>query len=188
MLARPQNHSRFNQASAHHVRAGSRRRARTDEQVVHDQSLRPLLLAIGATSRYHFVMTIFDPELRGFVQLRDFALAGRIGVFEYRNHAVVDGSADLLRVNIYLSRDGTFVTIWNGLVEPWLAEAQFELPAPAKELLDFEQQYCEPLFRGHIETDAEAVVIFHALRLEDASRALPQLLTGAPHDLRCEQL
>jgi hypothetical protein len=129
----------------------------------------------------------FRPENHGFVQLVDFKLAGTINTYEYRNHAVVDGNVDVLRLNIYLSCDDTFVNIWSGLIEPMLAEARFDLPAPNSDL-DFQQMYCEPLFRGYLETDADAEVVLRALRIGASSSALPQVLRGAPNDLRCERV
>ena len=73
-------------------------------------------------------MTAFDPVSAGFFRLLDFQFPGNIDVYEYHNHAAVNGRADVLRINIYLSRDGSYVTIWNGLIEPALAEVRFDLP------------------------------------------------------------
>jgi hypothetical protein len=128
-------------------------------------------------------MTV-DPTDHGFVHLTDFKLGNQIDTYECRNHAAVDGHVDLLRLNIYLSRDGAFVTIWNGLVEPWLAEPQFELSAD----LDLGQLYSATLFRGHIDTDADMAVILRCLRVTEKSTGLPNVLRGAPHDIRCEPL
>ena len=130
-------------------------------------------------------MSGFDPLSLGFVRLRDFQIPGGVDVYEIRNHQFVDGNSDFLRINIYLSKDGDFVTIWNGLVEPFLAEAQFELPDSMKDF-SFEDAYREPLFRGYIEKNDTAEIILNALRLKNCS--LPQVLKGAPHDLRCELL
>lgn len=52
--------------------------------------------------------------------------------------------------------------------------------------LDFTQLYREDLFRGYIASADEAAVILRALRLITAARTLPQMLRGAPHDLRVE--
>lgn len=130
--------------------------------------------------------TEFDPEAFGFVKLRDFQIPGGVDVFEYRNHAAVDGKADVLRLNIYLTRDGAFVTIWCGLLEPTMTEGLFELPGAPD--LDFNALYCEPLFRGYIERNADAAVILKAVRVEGRHHSVPQVLAGAPHDLRCELL
>jgi hypothetical protein len=129
----------------------------------------------------------FTPQNHRFVRLAGFKLGGTIDVYEYANHAVVDGRADILRLNIYLCRDGAFVNVWNGLIEPMFAEARFELSGAAGEL-DFQPMYSETLFRGYLETDAEAAVVLRTLRISAASLALPQVLRGAPSDLKCEFL
>ena len=129
-------------------------------------------------------MTAFDPVSAGFVRLLDFQFAGNIDVYEYHNHAAVNGRADVLRINIYLSRDGSYVTIWNGLIEPALAEVRFDLPGD----LCFKDLYCEPLFCGHIESAADATIILNALRLTGGRHSVPHVLTGGPHDFRCEPL
>ena len=131
-------------------------------------------------------MIDFDPAAHGFVQLEAFEFPGGIAAYEYRNHAAVDGRADMLRLNIYLSRDGSYVTIWAGLIEPAIAEAAFELDQLRD--LSFADVYCETLFRGHIDNADVAGVILTALRLRDEAHAMPQILAGAPHDLRCEPL
>ena len=129
-------------------------------------------------------MQPFDPESTGFIRLRNFKIPVGVDVYELRNHAVVDGMVDVLRINIYLSKDGSFVTIWNGLVEPMLAEGQFDIP----DLPSFQDIYCETLFRGHIEFGEDALVILKALRIDSGRHGLPQRLVGAPSDLRCEAL
>ena len=133
-------------------------------------------------------MSKFNPEKFGFVKLADFEFPGPVAVFELGNHPAVDGRVDVLRLNIYLSRDGSFVNIWNGLVEPMFAEAKFELPKELADFIDFNTQYHEQLFRGYIATNEEAEVVLHTLRVKQESRSLPQVLLGAPHDLRCEML
>lgn len=60
----------------------------------------------------------FDPAAVGFTRLADFKIAGTLDTFEFANHGTIDGKADLLRLNIYFARDGDFVTIWCGLLEP----------------------------------------------------------------------
>ncbi len=94
----------------------------------------------------------------------------------------VDGMVDVLRINIYLSKDGALVTIWNGLVEPILAEGQFDIP----DLPSFQDIYCETLFRGYIEWNEEALVILKALRIDSGQHSALQRLAGARNDLRCE--
>jgi hypothetical protein len=131
----------------------------------------------------------FDPLRHGFVLLREFQFPGRVSVYEHANHPAVDGAPDFLRLNLYLSKDGTYVTIWHGLLEPIAAEAK--LPALANMPADFDlfSSYCETLFRGHIDSAEAAAHIFRALRIEQSREhyALPQVLAvGADNKLRCD--
>ena len=63
-------------------------------------------------------MEPFDPLRFGFILLRDFQFPGGDGmrVYEFANHPAVDGTSDFLRLNLYLTRDRDYVTIWNGLL------------------------------------------------------------------------
>lgn len=128
-------------------------------------------------------MKPFEPEQFGFVRI-DYAPSG-IAFYEYGDHTVVDGRTDVMRINIYMSRDGHFTCIWNGHIEPTMTQSMFKLPSPADDL-DFTQIYCEQLFRGYIASEEEATVILSALRIVHAAKSLPQVLRGAPDDLRCE--
>ena len=130
-------------------------------------------------------MEPFEPERFGFVRI-DYA-PGKLAFYEYRNHEVVDGRTDVMRLNIYMSRDGAFTCIWNGLLEPSMTQGMFELPPPA-DAIDFHDIYCEQLFRGYIESMEEATVILRALRIDEMAKSLPQVLRGAPHELCCEAL
>jgi len=130
------------------------------------------------------IKQLFDPETTGFIRLRNFQIPVGIDIYELRNHAVVDGMVDMLRINIYMSKDGSFITIWNGLVEPMLAEGQFDIP----DLPSFQVIYCETLFRGYIERNEEALVILKALRIDSGRHGVPQRLAGAPNDLQCVAL
>ena len=125
----------------------------------------------------------FDPTQFGFVQLKDFRIADSVSVYEYQNHSAVDGTKDFLRLNLYLTLDGTYVTIWHGLLEPLFAEAEFadgrlaSVARPAD--MDFIHSYNEDLFRGDIDSEETAEHIFKALRVGAGERyALPQVLTG----------
>ena len=71
---------------------------------------------------------------------------------------------DFLRLNIYLTQDGPFVTIWSGLFDPALSEGV--LPVSLPDGFDFRETYNQDLFRGYIETDAAASVVLKSLRLE----------------------
>jgi hypothetical protein len=125
----------------------------------------------------------FDPTQFGFVQLQDFRIADSVAVYEYKNHPAVDGRKDFLRLNLYLSLDGTYVTIWHGLLEPLFAEAEFadgRLASVAKPAsMEFIHSYNEDLFRGDIDSTETARHIFKALRVGPGGRyALPEVLTG----------
>lgn len=134
----------------------------------------------------------FDPTQFGFVQLRDFRIADSVTVYEYKNHQAVDGTKEFLRLNLYLTVDGTYVTIWYGLLEPLFAEAEFvegRLASVAKPAdMDFIHSYNEDLFRGDIDSAETAEHIFKALRVGKSGRyAVPSLLTGGKDNtLTCD--
>jgi len=73
------------------------------------------------------------------------------------------------RLNVHLTQDGEFVTIWSGLFDPGLDEDAIGWKAP--EGFSFAEQYNQDLFRGFIATKEEAEVILAALRLENYSPA-----------------
>ncbi len=127
----------------------------------------------------------FDPSLWNFVKLRDFEYPGGPLVYEYNNHPIVDGAPDFLRLNVYLSKDGDFITIWFGPIDPTFAEARLEgVEKPAD--FSFHDQYDEPLFRGYIDSHEAAGYILKALRL-DGRYAVPQVLSGGEDNkLRCD--
>lgn len=139
-------------------------------------------------------METFDPARFSFILLREFQIPGGVSVYEYKNHSSVDGARDFLRLNLYLTMDKNYVTIWHGLLEPIGTEAEFEtgrlasVERPAD--FDFISSYNQDLFRGYIDSDEAAQYIFKALRVDATSRyALPQVLTGGPDNkLRCDRL
>jgi hypothetical protein len=128
-------------------------------------------------------MTTFDPSAFNFVRLMDFEFSSGVSVYEYANHVLVDGKADYLRINAYLSKDGDFVTVWRGLLEPLFAESHLgfvEVP----DGFDFRESYTEELFKGCIDSVEAARHIIKALRLDGAP---PQVLgTGVDGKLQCE--
>ena len=138
-------------------------------------------------------MTAFDPTRFNFVQLEDFRFPGDVRVYEYKNHPAVDGGKDFLRMNLYMTVDKNYVTVWHGLLEPIAAEAECEngrLASVVKpEDFDF-SNYTEDLFRGYIDSDEAARYIFKALRVGESGRYLvPQMLSrGADNGLRCDVL
>lgn len=128
----------------------------------------------------HDHVSRFDPTLHGFVRLKSYQPPG-FAVFEYNNHPrVAAGEHDFHRLNIYLSQDGDYVTVWNGLLDDGLVDALFaELNLPPVE-------YTETLFRGYIDSDEQARIILRALRVD---KALPQVLRRDPqYGIVCDQL
>ncbi len=122
----------------------------------------------------------FDPAAHGFVLLPDHQPPGGMRFFEFRNHACVDGTLDYRRLNLYLSQDGAFITIWWGCLESFAIEVLFRDHGlePA--------DYDEPLFRGYIDSEEQARHILKALRPCDR---LPQVLRGDPNrGIVCESL
>jgi hypothetical protein len=106
-----------------------------------------------------------------------------VPVYEYANHTLVDGKAHFLRINAYLSRDGDFVTIWRGLLEPLFAEIHLGF-VKVPDGLDFRERYTEELFKGWIDSAEPARHIIQALRLDSTP---PQVLsTGADGKLQCD--
>jgi hypothetical protein len=128
-------------------------------------------------------MDTFDPTAFSFLKLRGFEFPGGVAVYEYANHPAVDGNPDFLRINAYLSKDGDFVTIWRGLLEPLFAESNLgfvEVP----DGFDFREGYNEELFRGYIEFAEQARHVIKALRLDAVP---PQVLSsGTDGRLRCD--
>jgi hypothetical protein len=68
----------------------------------------------------------FDPTDFNFILLQDFRIPGDVSVYELQNHRIVDGRKDFLRLNVYLTKDHNYVTIWRGLLDLLLTEAEFE--------------------------------------------------------------
>ena len=60
-------------------------------------------------------MKTFDPTKFNFVLLEDFRIPDDVSVYEFKNHSTVDGKRDFLRLNLYLTVDNKYVTIWFGL-------------------------------------------------------------------------
>lgn len=138
-------------------------------------------------------MNFFDPTQFNFVLLKNFEIPGGVAVYEYRNHEIVDGQRDFLRLNLYLSKDGSYVTIWHGLLDPMFTELELKegrlatLEKP--EGFDFLGTYNQDLFRGYVDSADAALWIFKALRIDVNSGhyALPQLLhAGDDNRLRCD--
>jgi hypothetical protein len=131
-------------------------------------------------------MSPFDPTKFGFVLLQDFRIHGDVSVYELKNHPAVDGRKDFLRLNLYLTLDSAYVTIWFGLLEPLFTEATLASTTKPEDF-DF-SSYNEDLFRGYIDSDEAARYIFRALRVGESDRyARPQVLSaGSDNRLRCD--
>jgi hypothetical protein len=130
-------------------------------------------------------MREFSPDMFDFVPLRDFRFPGGILVFEYKNHAAVNGQPDFLRLNLYLSKDD--VTVWFGLLEPMSTESKVGA-ADIPDDFNFRDAYNEELFKGYIESEEAAMHILKALRIGTSHvYATPQTLSiGSDNALRCD--
>ena len=140
-----------------------------------------------STLLYTGNMDVFDPTTFNFLPLRNFQFPGGVSVFEYKNHAAVEGESDFLRLNLYLSKDGDYVTVWFGLLEPLFTESKME-SATVPDDFDFRDAYNEELFKGHIISNETARHILHALRIGTShTYAAPHILTiDSKETLRCE--
>lgn len=122
----------------------------------------------------------FEPTAHGFKVL-DRTLQS-VRFYELDNNPRVNGKTDFLRLNVYLSRDGEFVTVWYGLFDPIIAEAKLQSVRMPDDM-HLHESYDEPLFRGYISSDDDARVIFSALRI---SRYAPNMLSAdADNKLQC---
>jgi hypothetical protein len=132
----------------------------------------------------------FDPTQFGFVLLKGFQFPGGVYVYEYGNHPTVDGVPDFLRLNLFLSKDGSYVTIWNGLLEPIATEAKLANVRTPKEGFDLHSLYDELLFKGNVDSAETATHVLNALRIGQRGHyALPQVLSvTAGNMIRCDLL
>jgi len=132
----------------------------------------------------------FDPAQFQFIELRDFKLGGKVAVFEHQCHPSVDGIPNFLRINHFLTKDGDYVTIWQGLLESVFVEAVLNrgaaMPIEMPSDFDFSGSYDEQLFRGYIESQEAARHIFKALRISIPPRhALQRLGRDKDNKLMC---
>ena len=134
-------------------------------------------------------MDALDPKEFNFAKLKDFEYPGGVAMYEYQNHPAVDGTPNFVRINLYLSKDKDYVTIWSGLVEPIFTEAKLKSVEKPSDF-DFYGSYTEQLFRGYIESKESAEHIFKALRIGTSRRhSFPQILSGgSDNKLRCDML
>lgn len=91
---------------------------------------------------------------------------GSLRFYEYRSGDFCDGKVNPHRINLFLTQDGTFVTVWHGLFDTAFVDQAFHdlLEKAGLGDPDFFATYHTPLFRGHIETHDEAKIILKALR------------------------
>lgn len=104
----------------------------------------------------------FNPCAYGFKRL-DMSHQG-LTFFERDLNMEPKAKPDFLRLNVYLTQDGPFVTIWSGLFDPHLSDEV--LPEKIPKNFNLGEMYNQDLFRGYIETDAVANVIMKALHFE----------------------
>lgn len=109
-------------------------------------------------------MKKFDPLDFGFVKLD--LQNGSLCFYEYRSGEFCDGRIDRHRLNVYLTQDGSYVTIWHGLFDPALIDRRFHDCMEKVGGLDFGGCYNTDLLRGYIDTEDEAKVILKAIRYE----------------------
>lgn len=129
---------------------------------------------------------LFHPEDFNFLKL-DLQLES-LCFYEYCSGDFCDGKMDPHRINIYLTQDGEFITVWHGLFDPLFIDQSFYdlVKNAGLEDFDFSASYNTSLFRGYIETKAQAEVILPALRLETFR---PQFLRiDEKYGLTCESL
>ena len=105
----------------------------------------------------------FDPTNHGFLKL-DFTFPGNVAVYERELEGIDQSAHDQMRLNCYLSQDGEFVTVWDGLIDAYMTGISLGFGDDPS--FDFSEQYEETLFRGYIANDEEGAVILNALRLE----------------------
>ena len=111
-------------------------------------------------------MDEFDPLDFGFVKLS--LQHGSLCFYEYRSGDFCNGKMDRHRINVYLTQDGDFVTVWHGIFDPaFIDQAYLDLLEKfGLGDFDFSANYNTPLLRAYIESKDQAEVILAALRFE----------------------
>ena len=122
----------------------------------------------------------FTPERHAFRKL-DLDGPGGTQWFEHHHPDLVMEGRDPLRLNVYLTRDGDFTTIWYGLIDPLIAEVRLGIEDDPE--LDLTQLYETALFRGDIEDDVFGASVLKATRV---TRMAPAILRMSDeHGLEC---
>lgn len=105
----------------------------------------------------------FDPQDFNFVPLN--LRNGSLRFYEYRSGEFCDGKMDRHRLNVYLTQDGDFVTVWHGLFDPAFIDQSFlDLVTNAGlNEHDFAYGYNRQLLEAYIETHNQAEIILKSL-------------------------
>jgi hypothetical protein len=85
---------------------------------------------------------LFDPINHGFFVLEGHQPPWKVRYSEFQNRPCVNGTHDYHRLNLYLTQDGEFVTVWFGSLDPMAIETLFL--NNGVESVDYD----EPFFRG----------------------------------------
>lgn len=108
----------------------------------------------------------FHPENFNFTKLS--LQNGTLRFYEYKAGDFCTGKIDPHRLNVYLTQDGDFVTVWEGFFDPLFIGQEFLdlITKSGFSDFDFGEQYNTSLFRGYIETKEQADIILAALRID----------------------
>lgn len=130
--------------------------------------------------------TPFNPLDFGFVKLG--LQHGSLSFYEYRSGDFCDGTLKPHRLNLYLTQDGEFVTVWHGLFDAAFVDQAFHdlLKQVGHRDFDFAGTYNVALFRGYIETQDEATLILKAVRYTGFSPSI--LRIDAENCICCDPL
>ncbi len=104
----------------------------------------------------------FDPEQHGFRKL-DMKGPGDLTWFERASSKTEGEKPDPLRLNVYMTRDKDYTTIWFGMIDPSIAEMKLDLYDDPS--MNFKEMYEETFFRGMIKDSAFGKQVLEAIRL-----------------------
>lgn len=105
----------------------------------------------------------FDPLEFGFKRV-DMNPPGYT-VYEKDLGDLTKENPDFLRLNIFLSQDGDFVTVLAGLFDAAFADGRLEFEN--SHLISFHEQYHETRFRGYIRDNKTAARVLETLKLDN---------------------
>ena len=128
----------------------------------------------------------FQPEDFNFAKLD--LQNGSLCFYEYKSGSFCNGKVDPHRLNVYLTQDREFVTVWDGFFDPSFIGQEFlDLIARSGfSDFDFGEQYNTPLFRGFIETKEQAEIVLNALRIDKFRPSV--LKIDEENHINCESL